>query len=65
MDHLITMFCDIDDFCKRFEPAYQRLLLQTAPRHRMRSPALALSEILPLLVSFQRRTNFRIHPNRA
>ncbi len=28
MDPLIAMFCDIDDFCKRFEPLYQQRLLQ-------------------------------------
>jgi hypothetical protein len=27
MDQLITIFCDIDDFCKAFEPVYHRRLL--------------------------------------
>lgn len=49
---LTAMFCDIDDFCKRFEPMYHRHLLQAGYRHRRRQPALALSEILTILVYF-------------
>ena len=46
------MFCDIDDFCKHFEPLYQQGLLQAGPRQRTRTTALALSEIMTILVSF-------------
>jgi hypothetical protein len=49
---LIAMFCDIDDFCKAFAPVYHRHLLHRGQRHRMRQPALALSEIMTILVSF-------------
>jgi hypothetical protein len=52
MDQLIAMFCDIDDFCKAFEPIYDRHLLHMGQRHRTRQTALALSEILTLLVYF-------------
>jgi DDE family transposase len=52
MDQLITMFCEIDDFCKAFEPVYHRHLLRGGQRHRTRQTALALSEILTLLVYF-------------
>jgi hypothetical protein len=51
---LIAMFCDLDDFCKRFAPVYHRHLLHTGQRHRGRQPALALSEILTILVYFPR-----------
>ena len=51
---LITMFCDIDDFCKRFEPVYTQHLLHAGHRHRHRRSALALSEIMTILVSFHR-----------
>jgi hypothetical protein len=49
---LTAMFCDIDDFCKRFEPLFHRHLLQASHRHRRRQPGLALSEILTILVYF-------------
>lgn len=49
---LITMFCDIDDFCKAFEPVYTRHLLDTGRQHRRRQPALTLSEIMTILVAF-------------
>jgi hypothetical protein len=49
---LMTMFCDIDDFCKRFEPILHRHLLQAGQGTRSRQPALALSEIMTILVYF-------------
>lgn len=51
---LITMFCDIDDFCKRFAPIYHRRLLTSSRGARRRQPALALSEIMTLIVYFHR-----------
>ena len=52
MDQLITIFGDIDEFCKAFEPIYARRLLPIGQRQRTRQTALALSEILTLLVYF-------------
>src|SRR5215510_9160620 len=52
MDQLLAIFCDIDDFCKAFEPVYVRHLLHIGQRHRTRQTALALSELLTLLVYF-------------
>jgi DDE family transposase len=49
---LIAMFCDIDDFCKTFIPVYTRHLLHAGPRRRQRQAALALSEIMTILVYF-------------
>src|SRR4029453_14433716 len=51
---LIAMFCDIDDFCKRFAPVYHRHLLHTGQRLRGRQSALALSESLTILLYFHR-----------
>jgi hypothetical protein len=51
---LTAMFCDIDDFCKRFEPIYHRHLLQAGHRPRSRQTALALSEIMTILIYFHR-----------
>jgi hypothetical protein len=46
------MFCDIDDFCKHFESLYSQGLLQAGQRQRTRTTALALSEIMTILVYF-------------
>ena len=55
MDQLIAIFCDIDDFCKAFEPVYARRLLHTGQRQRRRQTTLSLSEILIRLVYFHWR----------
>jgi hypothetical protein len=52
MEDLMAIFCDIDDFCKAFEPVYTRRLLHVGQRQRTRQTTLALSEILTLLVYF-------------
>ena len=52
MSQLIAMFCAIDDFCKWFEPLYTQRLLQNGQRQRIRQTALALSEIMTIIVYF-------------
>ena len=52
MDQLVAIFCDLDDFCKAFEPVYARHLLRRGQRHRTRQTVLALSEVLTLLIYF-------------
>jgi len=52
MSQLIAMFCDIDDFCKWFEPLYMRRLLQSGQRQRTRQTVLALREIMTIIVYF-------------
>lgn len=54
MSQLIAMFCDIDDFCKWFEPLYVQRLLHNGQRQRTRQTALALSEIMTIIVYFHR-----------
>ena len=54
MSQLTSMFCQIDDFCKGFEPAFERHLLQSGARQRRRKPGLALSEVMTILVHFHR-----------
>jgi len=48
------MLCDIDDFCNRFEPVFEAYLLASAAVQRRRKPRLALSEIMTIVVHFQR-----------
>ena len=52
MSQLIAMFCDIDDFCKRFEPFYMQRLLHSGHRQRLRQSQLSLSEIMTIMVYF-------------
>jgi len=52
MSQRVAMFCDIDDFCKAFEPIYRQRLLQYDQRQRMRQSQLSLSELMTIIVSF-------------
>lgn len=50
---ILPAFCDMDDFCKAFTPHWQqRLLPSTAARKRRRASALALSEVMTIIVLF-------------
>ena len=55
MSQLVAIFCDLDDFCKVFEPLYEQRLLAKAATHRRRQRALSLSEIMTLVIDFHRR----------
>lgn len=58
MSQLTSIFCDIDDFCKHFEPLFDEHLLKSGTRQRRRQAQLALSEIMTILVFFH-RSRFR------
>jgi Transposase DDE domain len=47
---ILTLFCDIDDFCLLFEPLWRKRLLET--RQRNRPSALCLSEVMTILTLF-------------
>ena len=49
---ILSVFCQIDDFCRRFEPAWQHQLLASAGKKRNRTSRLSLSEIMTILVLF-------------
>jgi hypothetical protein len=55
---ILPLFSDLDDFCQAFEPAYQTKLLESGTRQRHRQAALALSEVMTIIVWFQ-RSGFR------
>jgi len=48
---ILSVFCDIDDFCSRFEPAWNQHLVASGPK-RHRASSLALSEVMAILVLF-------------
>ena len=47
-----AVYCDVDDFCQVFLPAWQRQLLTSGERRRPRAGRLTLSEILTILIVF-------------
>ncbi len=47
-----TVFCKIDDFCRRFEPRFNQMLLADGNRRRNKPGAMALSEVMTILVMF-------------
>jgi len=49
---IVTLFCDIDDFCLLFEPAWRRRLLASGAQRRHKPSALSLSEVMTILVLF-------------
>jgi hypothetical protein len=49
---IVTLFCDLDEFCVTFEPAWRRQLLGT--KQRQRPSTMHLSEVLTILVWFHR-----------
>jgi hypothetical protein len=55
MSQLSAMFCDIDNFCKWFAPLYVQRLLHNGHRQRVLQTALALSEIMTIIVYFHRQ----------
>lgn len=52
--NILPVFCDIDDFCLLFEPAWRRQQLAAAEgiRRRDRTSSLALSEVMTIVVLF-------------
>ena len=49
---LEDLFCDVDDFCRRFLPDWHRQQLQYGERKRLRSCRLVLSELMTILIHF-------------
>jgi transposase len=47
-----AVYCDVDDFCQVFLPAWHRQLLTSGERRRQRAGRLTLSEILTILIVF-------------
>ena len=49
---IVSVFCDVDDFCSRFEPAWRQRQIASGDRKRCRAGSLALSEVMTILVLF-------------
>ena len=53
-----TLFCDVDDFCRRAEPLWRQRMLTTGKRRRQRAARLTSSEVMTILIAFH-RSDFR------
>jgi hypothetical protein len=49
---IVALFCEIDDFCHHFEPAWQQHLITEGGRQRYRESRLCLSEVMTIIISF-------------
>ncbi len=52
MDSLVEMFCDVDDFCQKFQPQWEQQQLTAGIKQRRRSGQLCLSEIMTIIIHF-------------
>jgi transposase len=52
------LFCDVDDFCKVFQPLWNQRQISTGERHRKRGPKLSLSEQMTIVIAFH-ASNYR------
>jgi hypothetical protein len=63
---LISIFCDVDDFCKEFEPEWKRIFIENQHQRligdkkerRNRKTQLALSEAMTIVIMFH-KTRYR------
>lgn len=57
MDRL-AVFCEIDDFCREFEPKFNRQLIADGTRKRIKTSRMSKAEVMTILVLFQ-QSGFR------
>jgi hypothetical protein len=58
---LISIFCDVDDFCKHFEHEWNKMLIEDQSQNkkrRNRKPELSLSEAIAIIIMFH-KTRYR------
>ena len=51
---ILPLFFDIDEFCRQFEPLWNKHLLDTNGKRRQRKRSLSSSEVMTILVLFHR-----------
>lgn len=55
---ILTLFCQIDDFCLAFEPKFNQLQLAEGKKKRNKPSQMAISEVMTILVMFH-QSGFR------
>lgn len=51
-DNIIALFCDVDDFCLKFEPEFNKKLIEDGRKKRNRESTLCLSEVMTITICF-------------
>lgn len=49
---ILSLFCEIDDFCKVFEKVWRTHQLRSGKRHCHRPPRLSQAEVMTILVLY-------------
>jgi hypothetical protein len=49
---IVTLFCDLEDFCLQFEPVWQHRLVAEGRAQSLWASRLCLSEVMTSMVSF-------------
>lgn len=52
MQMITEIFCLVDDFCQEFEPLWQRMLIESQSKKRIRQQCLCLSELMSIAIMF-------------
>lgn len=55
---IVTVFCQVDDFCKVFEPKFNQQMLASGQRKRIKPSLMSRSEVMTILICFH-RSGFR------
>ena len=53
-----TLFCSVDDFCRKAEPLWKQRMLTAGQHRRQRAGRLTSSEVMTILIAFH-RSDFR------
>ncbi|MDD5463442.1 MAG: transposase [Methylococcales bacterium] len=53
--NLTQLFCDLDDFCQAFVPAWQKSLLSQGEKKRNRLYLMSISEMIAILVAYHQK----------
>lgn len=51
-DHLIELYCNIDDFWKSFKQEWEEHLVSSGKSKRGREPELIISEMMTIVILF-------------
>ncbi len=62
MNKLVEIYCDVDDFCQRFLPEWEKQLLASGMRKRRRAGRMQASEIMTIIILFH-QSNHRDFKN--
>lgn len=55
---VIELFCNVDDFCKEFEPKWNQYQITSGTRKRRRKTRMTMSEIMTIMIHFH-QSNYR------